>query len=390
MSDSFKNFTINRYPIGEPTFEKIRLGGRVYVDKTDLIYRLIHESDFNFLSRPRRFGKSLLLSTLKSFFEGRRDLFRGLAIERLEQDWTQYAVINIELSVGKYESIQNLKDQLCMEMQSNASNLGVTLRETEPEAQFYELIQSVYQKYNRGVVILIDEYDKPLLDTRHREEELHREIRDQLRAFYVCIKQLARFVRFAMITGITKFGEVSIFSGLNNLRDISMQPAFNALCGLTDDEIDHYFAPDIEVFAQQNNLSVADTRQQFREYYDGYLFCSSGQRIYNPYSVITALCNMRFGKYWFNSGTSLYLVRELSNAHYDLLSLEGKAASGDLLQRGYVVGGNPIPLLYQSGYLTIQSYDPETQEYFLGFPNLEVRSAFFDELLEIIREPSGR
>lgn len=389
MTDNLNDFTIDRYPLGEPTFEKIRRSNRVYVDKTALIYRLIHEADFNFLSRPRRFGKSLLLSTLKAFFEGRRDLFKGLAIDTLEQDWTAYPVISIELSVGKYETVENLRQQLSIEMQSNATELGVELTSVEPEAQFYELIQKVNTRYASQVVILIDEYDKPLLDTRRREEELHRQVRDQLRAFYVCIKQLARYVRFAMITGITKFGEVSIFSGLNNLRDISLQPAYNAICGLTDSEMEQYFADDIEYFARQNKLSVAETRTQFRQSYDGYLFAHKGERIYNPYSVLTALCNMRFGKYWFHSGTSLYLVRELSEADYDFFALEGRTASEDMLQRGYIVGGNPLPLLYQSGYLTIHSYDRETELYTLGFPNQEVRAAFFDELLEIIVPDKG-
>lgn len=371
-----------RYPDGVQDFATLRNSNMVYVDKTALIYELTRKPVSYFLSRPRRFGKSLLLSTISAYFEARKELFDGLAIADLEKDWVQYPVIRIDLSRGIFTSEEGSIVRLFSQLKSNAERLNVKLEDTTPDGQFYELIEKLYQNTGRQVVVLIDEYDKPLLETMYDSEELHTKMHALMRGFYGCLKAASAYLRFVMITGITKVQHVNIFSGLNNLTDISLQPWCNALCGISESEMQQYFEKDMHTFARINQLETEEVKTQFKLQYDGYLFSRYGENIYNPYSVILAFQSMTFSNYWFATGTPGHLVRALNNEHFDFSNLEGYIAEDTELMGVATTDGNPIGLLYQSGYLTIKGYDGEL--YTLGFPNAEVKSGFYEVLLQVL------
>ena len=371
-----------RYPTGIQSFEAIIKGKKLYVDKTALLYRLAATGSFYFLSRPRRFGKSLMLSTLKAYFQGRRELFDGLAISHLEKEWKQHPVIHLSMGGANFNSEDAMERHLNTIIDINESTLGIKIEGKSVMDRFLKLIMKAHEIHEEKVVILIDEYDKPMLDTRHRDNQLHSDIKSILRGFYGCIKESAEHIRFVMITGITKFAHVNIFSGLNNLRDISLLPAYNALCGISESEMAEYFPEDMEVFAEQNHITPQEAALEFKLHYDGYRFASEGENIYNPYSVMLAFANEQFGNYWFNSGTSKYLVEELTNYNYDFNNIENVEVSADELLAEPSVESAPTSLLYQSGYLTIKDY--EYGLYKLGFPNKEVSSSFYNDLLKII------
>ena len=375
--------TLGRYPVGDSSFQNIREKRQVYVDKTALIYRLTHDSEFIFLSRPRRFGKSLMLSTLKAYFQGRKELFDGLAISELEKEWRHYPVIHLSMGGEDFSCINNLGYHLDGLIDDNQSKLDIKVEGETPAKRFKLLIQNASEKFGKNVVILIDEYDKPMLDTRHRDENLHSDVKNMLRGFYGVIKESAEYIRFVMITGVTKFSHVNIFSGLNNLRDISLEPQYNALCGISESEMAEYFREDFKVFAAKNDMTPEGAAQQFKRYYDGYRFASVGENIYNPFSVVSAFAAMNFGMYWFASGTSYYLVKEMERSNFDFQTLEGITISKEYLMGVRVTPDNIVALLYQAGYLTIKGYDPESFTYTLGFPNKEVSSGFFKSLLSI-------
>lgn len=356
----------------------------VYVDKTAYIYRMVRTNQSYFLSRPRRFGKSLLLSTMQAFFEGRRELFRGLAIEQLEQQWTVYPVIAITLGISEYKSEDSVRQHLHSELRSNAKRLGVILEAAPLANQFKQLIEDAACANGRGVVILIDEYDKPLQDILHADDELFQSIRDLLRTFYGCVKECGEHLRFVMMTGVTKFGQVSVFSGLNNLIDISLEPWSNAICGISETEMQSYFKDDIAKLGELNGMSSGQAAELMRQYYDGYRFAVPGENIYNPYSVMNAFTSMRLGSYWFESGTPSSLLRYLIKYDFDLSNLEHVEASTQDLRSVTSMKHNPVSLLYQTGYLTIKDYDAEDGMYVLGFPNREVKSGFYENLLEAI------
>ena len=371
-----------RYPTGIQSFPEIINGNKVYVDKTELLYRLASAGRYYFLSRPRRFGKSLMLSTLRAYFEGRRELFEGLAVANLETEWRKHPVIYLSMGKENITDVQKLEYYLSSEIEDNALRLGVDITKLTPATKFAELIYKANQIYGEKVVVLIDEYDKYLLDTRHREEDLHDGVRSELRGFYGCIKESADYLRFAMITGVTKFSHVNIFSGLNNLMDISLDPEYNALCGISESEMKTYFTPDMEVFAERNGLTPEEAAGQFRLHYDGYRFASRGENIYNPFSTLLAFSKMEFGNYWFASGTSRHLVEDLKRKNYRFDNIDGIKATADQLMREPIVSSNPTALLYQAGYLTIKDY--KSGFYYLGFPNKEVQSGFYDELLQLL------
>ena len=375
--------TLGRYPVGDSSFPKIREKRQVYVDKTALLYRLTHDSEYIFLSRPRRFGKSLTLSTLKAYFQGRRELFDGLAISKLEKEWKCYPVIHLSMGGKNFDTVDALKNHLDHNLETAARQLKIEIRGTDPESRFSNLIQDAVDAFGERVVLLIDEYDKPMLDTRHLDDQLHEGVKNVIRGFYGTIKESAEFIRFVMITGVTKFSHVNIFSGLNNLRDISLEPRYNALCGISESEMAEYFHEDFKVFAAENDIAPDEAARQFKRYYDGYRFASSGENIYNPFSVVSAFAAMDFGMYWFASGTSYYLVKEMEKSNFDFHSLEGITINKEDLMGVRVVPDNIVALLYQAGYLTIKDYDPESFSYTLGFPNREVSSGFFKSLLSI-------
>ena len=382
--------TLGRYPVGDSSFTKIRQKGQIYVDKTELLYHLTHDTDYYFLSRPRRFGKSLMLSTLKAYFEGKKELFEGLAMSRLEKDWKHYPVIHLSMGAKNFDKVEALEILLENILKDNESTLGVIQDGENSQTRFYNLIRNAAKKYGENVVILIDEYDKPMLDTRHISDELHEGIKSLIRGFYGCIKESAEYIRFVMITGVTKFSHVNIFSGLNNLSDISLEPAYNALCGISESEMTEYFSEDMRVFAECNGMTPTVAADSFRKHYDGYRFASVGENIYNPFSTLNAFNKMRFGNYWFASGTSYYLVKEMEQSNFDFEKLEGVTISEENMMGVRVSPDNIIALLYQAGYLTIKCYNPETWMYVLGFPNKEVSSGFFNNLIAVSVRPSSR
>lgn len=372
----------DRYPASIQSFELLRQNNMVYVDKTAYIYRLTRTPQSYFLSRPRRFGKSLMLSTIHAFFEGRRELFEGLAIYDLEQDWKSYPVIHISLGSGEMQNPDKVVQHLDFEINRNAERLSVILDAVELSDRFSQLITRAYDKYNTGVVVLIDEYDKPLQETMHTEGPLLQAAQELLRGFYGCIKECNRYLRFVMITGVTKFGHVNIFSGLNNLIDLSLIPWCNAICGISQSEMQHYFTEDIATLGKLNGMSAEQCATKIKEYYDGYRFAGTGENIYNPYSVMNAFARMQFDSFWFQTGTPYSLIKTLAMRSYNLENLEGTTAHAQQLMGIRASHSNPVGLLYQTGYLTIKNFDDDM--YTLGFPNREVSSGFYNDLLDVI------
>lgn len=361
----------------------------VYVDKTAYIYELTRQPYSYFLSRPRRFGKSLLLSTIAAYFQGRRELFEGLAIAQLETEWEAYPVIQLSLSTFNGVDIESLYAVITGELDSNARRLAIELDSRDIAVRFNQLIERAHEKYGRKVVVLIDEYDKPLNETRHLDNECHEKMRSILRGFYSCVKDSGEHLRFAMLTGVTKYSHVSIFSGLNNLTDISLEPWCNAICGISETEMHQYFSDDLAKFGEINQLVLSEVSERFRLHYDGYRFARTGENIYNPYSVMRAFTSMEFANYWFGTGTPSHLLKALALGDFDFDDLEGVSATADELMGLPSADGNPVGLLYQSGYLTIKGYDDGL--YTLGFPNREVSSGFFSELISVIHpNPMGR
>ena len=374
--------TLGRYPVGQSDFTDIIKSGAVYVDKTALLYRLTHDSKYYFLSRPRRFGKSLMLSTLEAYFQGKKQLFESLAMSHLEKEWKKHPVIHLTMGGKDYSAIEMMHEHLTNQVERHERALGVAPQGTTADTRFYNLIRNAAEKYGEGVVILIDEYDKPMLDTRHRDDNLHSDIKSVLRGFYGVIKESAKYIRFVMITGVTKFSHVNIFSGLNNLKDISLNPEYNALCGVSETEMKEFFSEDMKLFAERNRMTPEEAATEFKVHYDGYRFASEGENIYNPFSTILAFSNMRFGNYWFASGTSDHLIKSLQRHRYNFDNLEGVRLSEIAMMSEPSVEKAPTALLYQAGYLTIKDY--EFGSYILGFPNKEVSSSFYNVLLHYL------
>lgn len=367
------------YPIGIHTFSKIVHGDYIYVDKTDIVYKLVKRYEYVFLSRPRRFGKSLLMSTLESYFRGEKELFRGLAMEHLEKDWTCYPVFRFDFSPANYIDMQRLMDRFDGCLERIERQYGLSATGNNPQERLLSLIEGAYMKFNRKVVVLIDEYDKPLLDSLHLTE-LHEQLKAELRSFYSAIKASDEYIRFAMLTGITKFGKLSIFSGMNNLKDITLIPRFNTICGISETEFHRYFPKSIACYAENHDIMEEKAWSELREMYDGYRFASRGEGIYNPYSVINAFDENELKNFWFDTGTSSFLVRLIEANTYRLDSLEYQRRKESQLNDITDAGDAVVPLLFQSGYLTIKDYDKETLEYTLGFPNKEVYRSFWESL----------
>ena len=369
-----------KYPIGIQNFEKIRREGYVYVDKTALIYKLVNEGSYYFLSRPRRFGKSLLLSTIEAYLSGKRELFKGLALEQLEKDWTAYPIMHLDLNTDRYDAAEVLKDRLNLFLSHWERDYGRDLNEVTLSQRFEGVIQRVYEKSGKGVVILVDEYDKPLLQAIGNDA-LQDEYRGVLKSFYGALKSKDACIKFALLTGVTKFGKVSVFSDLNNLIDLSMDERYQTICGLTEEEIHHYFDESVRELAKRTNMSYEDTFARLERDYDGYHFVANGEGMYNPFSLLNTLSREKFGRYWFETGTPSYLVEVMKQDNYPLPDLTQERVTGDFLNSIDSMSKNPIPLIYQSGYLTIKDYDPEFGFYTLGFPNKEVEEGFTDYLL---------
>lgn len=340
-----------------------------------------------FLSRPRRFGKSLLLSTLEQYFLGNRALFKGLAIETLEKKWESYPVLRFDLSSANYNDVNVLKQKISTYLSRMEDELGIS-----PVLQlgdrFMNVIISAYKQTGKRVVVLIDEYDKPMLESLH-DDTVHGEITSELRGFYSVLKECDAMIRFAMLTGVSKFGKVNIFSGLNNLIDISMHKDFNEICGISEVEFHEYFHRSVKHFAEENELTEQDAWESFKHYYDGYHFSRQGSDIYNPFSTLTAFKMRELGHYWFVSGSSNYLVRLIERYPFQLDRLEGARRSQDKLSDISDISRDIVPLLYQAGYLTIKGYEPESRNYILGFPNHEVSQGFWNSMAEHFFRPAN-
>ena len=367
------------YPIGIQNFEKIRKEGYFYIDKTALIYRLVKTGSYYFLSRPRRFGKSLLISTLDAYFLGKKELFNGLAMEKLEKDWIRRPVLHLDLNIGKYDAPDSL-DKILEEAISKWEVLyGTGVGESTLALRFKGIVERACQQSGQRVAILVDEYDKPLLQAIGNEN-LQREYRNTLKPFYGVLKTMDGCIQFAILTGVTKFGKVSVFSDLNNLIDISMDEPFISLCGMTEQEIHDNFEEDLHELAAAQKMTYEEVGAELKKYYDGYHFVENSEGIYNPFSVLNTFFKMKFGSYWFETGTPTYLVELLKRNHYDLERMASEETSSDVLNSIYG-DEQPIPVIFQSGYLTIKGYDKEFGLYRLGFPNKEVEEGFINFLM---------
>jgi hypothetical protein len=369
-----------KYPVGIQNFESLLRDDYVYVDKTALIYQLAKTGKYYFLSRPRRFGKSLLISTLDAYFSGMKDLFKGLAMESLETKWTVYPVLHLDLNTGKYDEQGKLDEVLDNYLAYWESLYGTSSSEYSLEIRFKEIIKRACEKTGQQVVVLVDEYDKPLLQTI-TNNDLQTEYRNTLKAFYSVLKTHDKYIKFAFITGVTKFSKISIFSDLNNLADISMDEKYQTICGITEAEIHEYFEESLNEVAEHNEISYEETCEQLKLMYDGYHFAKNGVGVYNPFSLLLALRTQEFGSYWFETGTPSFLVELLRKDDYSLPKLTEEEATGDVLYSIDSLSLSPIPIMYQSGYLTIKGYDKRFKIYKLGFPNKEVEEGFIKYLV---------
>jgi hypothetical protein len=371
---------LQNLPIGIQSFEKLRKGDYLYVDKTDLIYRLVTTGCYYFLSRPRRFGKSMLLSTLQAYFSGQKELFEGLAISRLEKDWNTYPILHLDLNTEVYADVKALENKLNAALSSWEDTYGRNPVEQSFPTRFEGVIRRAYEKTGRGVVILVDEYDKPVLQAVE-DEELQETYRNILKGFYGALKSMDGCIQFAFLTGVTKFGKISVFSDLNNLYDISMDKTYISICGITDEELDTVLTPYIQRLSTTMNLTYDEVREQLRKQYDGYHFCANSIGIYNPFSILCTFRSNEFKNYWFETGTPSYLVYLLKKHHYNLEYMTSAVVGNDVLNSVDSQSTDPLPVIYQSGYLTIKDYNPRFKVYTLGFPNAEVEEGFMNFLL---------
>ena len=378
-----------KLPIGIQSFKDLREKEFLYVDKTEYVFRLAGESKVYFLSRPRRFGKSLLLSTLEAYFLGQKDLFKGLAIEKLEEAekekraiWQEYPVFYLDFNVGKYSDIEALNTNLNVFLSDLEQKYGTSEAEDNFAKRFEGLLKRAYEKTGKQVVVLVDEYDKPLLQTMGVNEELNEEYRAVLKAFYSVLKSADRYIRFAFLTGVTKFSKISIFSDLNNLRDLSLIADYSAICGISQEELEANFEPEIISLAERNKMSYDEALAALKQKYDGYKFSENGKNMYNPFSLLNVFADSTMRNYWFATGTPTFLVDYLKKAYYNIPDLDGNIKMNEAGLETYRADAiNPLPILYQAGYLTIKDYNDFSKLYRLGFPNDEVRYGFLDNLM---------
>ena len=380
-----------KLPIGIQSFEKLRRDGYLYIDKTLFIWKLVQTSSPYFLSRPRRFGKSLFLSALSAYFLGQKELFKGLYLEKAEEEqavlenraaWQEYPVLYLDFNTGQYNTERSLMSQLNLLLSRFEEVYGTNKNEEEISQRFAGVIQRAYQKTGKQVVILVDEYDKPLLQTMGGNESLNEQYRNELKAFYSVIKTCDEYIRFAFLTGVTKFSKISIFSDLNNLKDISLHETYAGICGITQKELEDNFEPEIQALAERQGLDYPQAIAALKQWYDGYLFHPAGEGMYNPFSLLNAFDYKEIKSFWFSTGTPTFLVNFLREAHYFIPDLDGNVELDESgLQTYRAVAQDALPILFQAGYLTIKEYIKEARLYKLGFPNDEVRYGFLGNLL---------
>ena len=369
------------YPIGIQTFSKIREGNYLYIDKTAYVYRMTHSaSSYMFLSRPRRFGKSLLTSTLHSYFSGRKDLFHGLAMEKLEKEWTEYPVLHFDMSTAKHADSEQLLQELNLKLYGYEQIYGRLEEEVNPNQRLMGLIKRAYEQTGKKVVVLIDEYDAPLLDVVHERENLD-VLRNIMRNFYSPLKACDPYLRYVFLTGITKFSQLSIFSELNNIKNISMDEPYAAICGISEDEIRLQMKDDLEGLAKKLGITPEEALMKLKENYDGYHFTSPSPDIYNPFSLLNAFADGKFGSYWFGSGTPTYLVKMLDKFGVKPSEIGRRQLKSSVFNAPTETMTDAVPLLYQSGYITIKDYNKMLDLYTLDIPNKEVRLGLMESLL---------
>jgi hypothetical protein len=374
-------FTGRKLPIGLQDFEDLRTTNYLYVDKTAYIYQLITNGKTYFLSRPRRFGKSLFLSTLKAYFHGKKELFDGLAMAELEKEWAVYPIIYIDFNRGTCLDAKTLRNTLHYNLEAAAKQIGVQVEDEDPGSRFSKLISCAREHTGRKVVVLVDEYDKPLLNTVNKPA-INDEMRDILKGFYGVLKGMDSDLRFAFLTGVTKFSKVSIFSDLNQLQDISMDDRYAGICGISEAELLRDFQPELQALADKRKISREQAFAEMKKRYDGYHFARESEDMYNPFSVLNAFSQREFNYYWFQTGTPTFLVKMLRDIDFDIPKLENEVTISPQTVMDYrAENPNPVPVLYQSGYLTIKGYDSLLGECVLGFPNEEVKYGFYTELL---------
>lgn len=369
-----------KYPIGIQQFSELRTNGWVYVDKTAVIYRLLSSGKYYFLSRPRRFGKSLLISTLEAYFKGQKELFQGLAMEQLETEWVEHPVLHLDLNAKPFTKLQDLYDLLNDQITVYEHQYGSVAVDGSPEGRLRQLIRAAKEKTRRNVVVLVDEYDKPLLQAIGNEQ-LQDEFRSVLKAFYGVLKSADADIRFALLTGVSKFSKVSVFSDLNNLMDISMSPHYYDICGISESELHDTFDDEVGELASANGQTKDEAYETLRQRYDGYHFSPDTPGMYNPFSVLWTLSEQQYGSYWFSTGTPTYLVQLMKEFDLNPKELSGYEASASELDSVQIKVDNPIAVLYQSGYLTIKGYDKRFKTYTLDYPNDEVKEGFVNFLL---------
>ena len=370
-----------KYPVGIQTFSRIRKENYLYIDKTDLMWKMTKLSPYIFLSRPRRFGKSLLTTTLDAYFKGQKELFEGLKIMDLEQEWESYPVIHVDLSVAKRQpSAEDLRETLMWLMNPLCEVYGHNELETSPGKIMNGLIHRAYAQTGKQVVVIIDEYDAPLLDVLHEDDSLNA-FRNVIQEFYVQLKANEAMIKFCFITGITKFSQLSIFSTINNLTNISMQPEFAAICGITENEFATNMAPDIEWLSGRYRCTPEEMHLRLKQKYDGYRFAKKSPDVYNPFSLLKCFNQKEIANYWFESGTPTFLLRQMQKFRTDITTMDFIEASATSFDRPTEAMEDALPLLYQSGYLTIKDHDPRSDTYILAIPNNEVRTGLVSGLI---------
>ena len=375
------NSSSRKMPVGIQDFEKLRTAGYVYVDKTLHLYHLAKEYSPLFLGRPRRFGKSLFASTLKAYFLGKRELFDGLAIAELEKEWVEYPVIYIDFNVGSCDSLSSVEITLNYILDNYERKWGITEKKGNLPVRLAHLIETAYTKFAQKVVVLVDEYDKALVNTMDNVQT-HNDLRTFFKGFYGVLKGMDFALRFVLLTGVTKFAKVSVFSDLNQLKDISLDHRYADICGISETELITQFQPELHLLAKEAGITYNETVAKVKKRYDGYRFAPMGVSVYNPFSLLSVFDSFYFGYYWFKTGTTTFLANTLRNNRFDIRSLNNNVTiAGKDMDEYRAKETSLTPLLYQSGYLTIKSYNPQYDEFTLGFPNEEVKYGFLNELI---------
>lgn len=369
-----------KYPIGEQSFEVLRKEGFLYVDKTAFIERILSGNKYYFLGRPRRFGKSLFLSTLKSFFRGKRELFKGLYADCMDWNWEQYPVLYLDLNTGNYKVDGEFEAVIDRQLKNWAEEYGVEDIDNISSQRFANLIESISEKTGKGVVILVDEYDKPLVNNIHDRKRFE-EYRHALAALYSNFKSAADFIKLVFLTGVSRFGKLSVFSGLNNIRDISFLTDFAAICGITEEEVEQYFQIGVSELAAENDRNAQEELEELKRWYDGYHFSKKSPDIYNPFSLLQVFASREYSNFWIESGGTSLLAEQLKRNETDLNALISARCGQNALEGLDIDNISPMALLYQTGYLTIKKYDSQRRVFHLGIPNEEVKQGFFEQLL---------